>query len=197
MTVAWRASAPQASAPDAEAVERLLTEFRRAADHVPAYRTLLAECGVRADDVRDLGSFTALCPILSKVNTFDRFPLPQLSVGGELRDVAEVLTSSGHGGRFSFGVITRAEAAASASFVDAALDAAFGIKSKTTLAINCLPMGVGVSSHCMTLATTSVREDMAVSLVKTFGSGYEQIVLIADPLFVKRLIDHAAEQAVD
>jgi phenylacetate-CoA ligase len=196
MTPVSQASALQAPAPDT-AVEQLLAEFRRAADHVPAYQTLLAEAGVRADDVRDMGSFAALCPILSKVNTFDRFPLPQLSVGGELRDVGGVLTSSGHGGRFSFGVISRAEAAASAAFVDAALDAAFGVKSKKTLAINCLPMGVGLSSHCMTMATTSVREDMAVSLVKTVGAGYEQIVLISDPLFLKRLIDHAAEQAVD
>ena len=108
-----------------------------------------------------------------------------------------MLTSSGHGGRFSFGVISRAEAASSAAFVDAALDAAFGVKSKKTLAINCLPMGVVVSSHCMTVATTSVREDMAVALVKTFGDGYEQIVLIGDPLFMKRLTDHAVEQGLD
>ncbi len=187
----------ETSLPDATVTERLLAEFHRASQQVPAYRTLLEEAGVRPADVRDVGTFTALCPLLSKVNTFDRFPLPQMSAGGELRDVGEVLTSSGHGGRFSFGVISRAEAAASASFVDAALDAAFGVKSKTTLAINCLPMGVGVPSHCMTVATTSVREDMAVSLVKTFGSGYEQILLIGDPLFLKRLIDHAVEQAVD
>jgi phenylacetate-CoA ligase len=197
MTPVSQASALEASAPDTAVVEQLLAEFRRAADHVPAYRTLLAESGVRAADVRDLATFSTLCPLLSKVNTFDRFSLAQMSVGGELHDVGEVLTSSGHGGRFSFGVISRAEAAASASFVDAALDAAFGVKSKTTLAINCLPMGVGVPSRCMTVATTSVREDMAVSLVKTFGGGYEQIVLISDPLFLKRLIDHAAEQAVD
>ena len=81
--------------------------------------------------------------------------------------------------------------------MDAALDAAFQVRTRKTLAINCLPMGVVVSSQCMTVATTSVREDMAVSLVKTFGGGYDQIVLIGDPLFMKRLTDHAAEQALD
>jgi phenylacetate-CoA ligase len=177
--------------------ERLLAEFRRAADRVPAYQTLLAEAGVRAIDINDVWAFSALCPLLSKANTFDRFALPMLCDGGQLRDVAEVLTSSGHGGRFSFGVISRAEAASSGAFVDAALDTAFQVRTRKTLAINCLPMGVGVSSECMTVATTSVREDMAASLVKTFGGGYEQIVLIGDPLFLKRLTDHAAEQAVD
>ena len=187
----------RATVSDPAVTERLLDEFQRAAAQVPAYRTLLAESGVRAIDVRDSWSFLALCPLLSKVNTFDRFPLRDLCVGGALTDVGQLLTSSGHGGRFSFGVISRAEAAASGGFVDAALDPPFEVRSRTTLAINCLPMGVTVSSQCMTVATTSVREDMAVALVKTAGTGYEQIVLIGDPLFLKRLTDHAAEQALD
>jgi phenylacetate-CoA ligase len=185
------------SAIDTALAGQLLAEFRRAAVQVPAYQVLLDEHGVRADAVLDVQTFSSVCPLLSKANTFDRFPLAQLSVGGRLQDVAEVLTSSGHGGRFSFGVISRAEAASSGAFVDAALDAAFGVKSKKTLAVNCLPMGVVVSSRCMTIATTSVREDMAVALVKTFGHGYEQIVLIGDPLFLKRLTDHAIEQGLD
>ena len=183
---------------DATAADLLLAEFRRAATQVPAYRVLLDEHGVRAADVRDvrdvLGASARCSPRPTRSTAF---PLSQLSVGGRLQDVGEVLTSSGHGGRFSFGVISRAEAASSAAFVDAALDAAFAVKSKTTLAINCLPMGVVVSSRCMTVATTSVREDMAVALVKTFGDGYDQIVLIGDPLFMKRLTDHAIEQGLD
>jgi phenylacetate-CoA ligase len=182
---------------DPSVAERLLPEFHRAAEHVPAYRTLLEESGVRAIDIRDIWSFTALCPLLSKRNTFDRFSIADLCAGGELRDAAEVLTSSGHGGRFSFGVISRAEAASGGAFVDAALDPPFQVRSRKTLAINCLPMGVVVSSQIMTVATTSVREDMAVALVKTFGAGYEQILLIGDPLFMKRLMDYGAERAVD
>ena len=182
---------------DTTAAGLLLAEFRRAAVQVPAYQVLLDEHGVRADAVLDVQTFSNVCPLLSKANTFDRFPLAQLSVGGRLQDVAEVLTSSGHGGRFSFGVISRAEAASSGAFVDDALDAAFGVKSKKTLAVNCLPMGVVVSSRCMTIATTSVREDMAVAIVKTLGHSYEQIVLIGDPMFMKRLTDHAIEQGLD
>jgi phenylacetate-CoA ligase len=58
-------------------------------------------------------------------------------------------------------------------------------------------MGVIVSSHIMTVATTSVREDMAVALLHTFGHHYDQIVLVADPLFMKRLIDYAGEHGLD
>ena len=161
----------------AETEARLLTEFRRAAADVPAYRILLEENGVRADDVRDLTSFSRLCPLLSKRNTFDRFPLAQLSVGGTLGDIADVLTSSGHGGRFSFGVISKTQVSTNADLMDRAFDDAFSVKARKTLTINCLPMGVVFSSHCMTVATTSVREYMALALVATFGHHYEQIVL--------------------
>jgi len=51
----------------------------------------------RRDDSR-------LCPVTSKVTTFDGFAPDQLCVPGGLRNLASVLTSSGHGGRFSFGV---------------------------------------------------------------------------------------------
>jgi phenylacetate-CoA ligase len=180
-----------------ETETRLLTEFRRAAADVPAYRALLDEHGVRAELVKDRTSFVRLCPLLSKSNTFDRFPLEALSIGGTLRDVADVLTSSGHGGRFSFGVISRKQVSANAELMDRAFDDAFRVKSRKTLTVNCLPMGVVFSSHCMTVATTSVREDMAVALVETFGRHYEQIVLCGDPLFMKRFTDYARERGVD
>jgi len=180
-----------------ETEARVLSEFRRAATDVPAYRTLLQEQGVRAADVRDLAAFSRLCPLLSKRNTFDRFRLQEMSVGGRLADLADVLTSSGHGGRFSFGVVTRQQAAASTDFLDRALDDAFGIAARKTLAINCLPMGVVFASNLMTVATTSVREDMAVALLEAFGDQYEQLLLVGDPLFMKRFTDHARERGID
>jgi phenylacetate-CoA ligase len=186
---------PPVFGPDTDV--RLLNEFRRAAGCVPAYGTLLEEHGVPIGDVRDLASFSRLCPLLSKGNTFKRFPLEKLSVGGALVALADVLTSSGHGGQFSFGVMSRDQALASARFTDHAFDAAFSITTRKTLTINCLPMGVIVSSHIMTVATTSVREDMAVALIETFGHHYDQIVLVADPLFMKRLTDHAAARRLD
>jgi phenylacetate-CoA ligase len=82
-------------------------------------------------------------------------------------------------------------------FLDDAFDQAFEVKRRPTLAINCLPMGVGFSSRVMTLATTSVREDMVVGLVQAFGSYYDQLLLVTDPLFLKRLTDHAAQVGLD
>ena len=177
--------------------ERLLAAFQRAASSVPAYRRLLEEGGVDPSAIVDGDSFRSRCPILTKSNTFDRFPIDQLCVAGTMTDLADVLTSSGHGGRFSFGLSTRGQQAESATLIDQALDEAFQVKTRRTLAINCLPMGVTFSSKAMTVATTSVREDMAVALVKTFGEHYDQVLIVSDPLFVRRLLDYADEQSVE
>lgn len=182
-------------APGAEG--RLLRAFRRAATTVPAYRVLLDEHGAVPGEIVDAASFSRLCPLTSKDNTFNRFELDQICVTGGLRNLAGVLTSSGQGGRFSFGLSTRDQAAAGADFIDDALDAAFQVRSRSTLAINCLPMGVGFSSHVMTVATISVREDMALGLVRAFGNHYDQILLVGDPLFLKNLTDRARHDGVD
>jgi phenylacetate-CoA ligase len=178
-------------------VERLQSAFQRAASSVPAYRRLLAEHGVDPASVVDVETFAARCPILTKANTFDRFPIDELCPEGALADLADVLTSSGHGGRFSFGLSTRRQHAEAPAMIDDALDEAFEISKRRTLVINCLPMGVGLSSATATVATTSVREDMAIALVTTFGHHYEQIVIVTDPLFVRRLLDYARDRGVD
>ena len=94
-----------------------------------------------AGHVVNLESFSVLCPILSKSNTFQRFDLAELSANGNLGDVADVLTSSGHGGVFSFGVISRMQAAAERAILDRALTP-LRHRLRRTLTINCLPMGV-------------------------------------------------------
>lgn len=177
--------------------ERLLTAFRRATADMPWYRTLLHEHGARVDQVVDAASFAAHAPILHKRNTFDRFALDELAATTTVGDIESVLTSSGHGGRFSFGLNARGHAQAAARFIDDALDAAFQIRSRSTLTINCLPMGVGFQSERTTVATTSVREDMAIALVEAFGKYYDQILIVADPLFMKRLTDYAARRGTD
>ncbi len=182
---------------DAAVQAGLLDTFRTVAATMPWYRTLLAEQGVTADDIRDAADFSRHCPLLTKRNTFDRFTLAELAATTALPQLASVLTSSGHGGRFSFGLNTREQEQAGADAIDFALDDAFDVAARPTLALNCLPMGVTFGSRCMTVATTSVREDMAVALVEAFGDAYQQVLIVADPLFLKRLIDYARGRGLD
>ena len=179
------------------AVDRLLIAFQRASTRVPAYRQLLREHGVEPEAIVDCDTFTARCPILTKANTFDRFSIDQLCAEGTIAQLAEVLTSSGHGGRFSFGLSTRQQCADEPAMIDDVFDEAFAIRRRRTLVINCLPMGVVFTIGSATLATTSVREDMVIALLTTLGPLYDQVIIVTDPLFIRRVLDYAQERGVD
>lgn len=177
--------------------QRVLRAFRRAASRVPAYMEILAEHGVDPRDIRSIAEFQSLCPTLNKNNTFARFSLEALCVASALDNLAGVMTSSGHGARFGYGLSTRAQAQHTSDAIDLGLEYAFQVDSIKTLLINCLPMGVRFSSNSVAVAETSVREDMAVALATEFGSFFGQIIFVGDPLFLKLLTDYARDHGVN
>jgi phenylacetate-CoA ligase len=177
--------------------KRVLVAFRRAAAKVPAYKSTLASHGIKPDDIRSIEAFQSLCPVLNKGNTFAQYPLNELCHVNGMENLAGVLTSSGHGARFGYGLSTRLQAKYACDAIDLGLEYAFQIDSNKTLLINCLPMGVRFSSNTVTVAETSVREDMAVALATEFGHFYDQIIFVGDPLFLKLVTDYAREKNVD
>lgn len=177
--------------------QRVVTSFQRAASHIPAYQTLLNEHGVTPSQIRTVADFVTHCPILKKDNTFARFPLEQLCMPGTLHHLANIVTSSGQGGRFAFGLNDRRQTRRAIDLIDLGLEYAFQVSRKRTLLINCLPMGVGFLSNTVTIAETSVREDMVVAVATQLGPAYEQIILLGDPLFLKRLTEFAEERKID
>ena len=177
--------------------QNVLRAFRRASTHVPAYTEILNEHGVNPRDIRTIADFCRLCPTLNKNNTFARFSLDKLSMPSALDNLAGVLTSSGHGDRFGYGLSTRAQTRHATDAIDLGLEYAFQVDSRKTLLINCLPMGVRFSSNSVCVAETSVREDMAVALATEFGRFFEQIIFVADPLFLKLLTDYARDKGID
>src|SRR3546814_2267663 len=118
----------------------LFRSFRRAAAKIPAYKAILASLGVNPEDVRSIKAFQALCPILNKGNTFAQFPLNELCHPTALDNLAGVLTSSGHGARFGYGLTTRLQAKYAGDAIDLGLEYAFQVDSNKTLLINCLPI---------------------------------------------------------
>lgn len=177
--------------------KRALAAFQRAAAKVPAYRATLAAHGVKPEDIRSIDAFQSLCPVLSKTNTFAQYPLSELCHPAGLDNLAGVLTSSGHGARFAYGLSTRVQAKYAADAIDLGLEYAFQVDSRKTLLINCLPMGVRFSSNSVTVAETSVREDMAVALATEFGRFFDQIIFVGDPLFLKLVTDYSRARNID
>lgn len=176
--------------------DRALEAFHRAAASVPAYRTLLREAKIVAEELKSRADFLTL-PILDKASTFQRFPIEELCRDGELGRLGSVLTSSGHSGIFAYGLNDAETLPAFSVWIDDLLDLLFEVRSKRTLLINCLPMGVKVPTQACTLAETSVRPDMAVSLVKSLGRHFAQIILVGEAAFLKHVLESGQQSGVD
>jgi len=175
----------------------VIEAFNRAAAKVPAYGQILREAGVSIQSVRSLDDFRRLVPVIDKQATFGRFPVAELCVDGQLPPLAGVLTSSGHSGRFAFGLYDLPGAETEADRLDAALDALFAVRSRRTLLVNCLPMGVKVLTRACTLAETSVRADMVTALVAQFARHYGQIILVGETAFIKHVLELGEGQGID
>lgn len=175
-----------------------LAAFVRARDTVPAYATLLSEAwaGGRRD-ISDMAAFSRDVPIIDKHQTFGRFTVKELCSGGSLDGVRSVLTSSGHSGVFSFGVNSEDNLRNSAHAIDLGLQYMFDVDNRHTLLINALPMGVKVHTTATTLAETSVRDDMVHAVIAAYGIEFEQIILIGEGSFVKKIIEDGAEAGTD
>lgn len=176
--------------------DQALAAFHRAAASVPAYRTILQEAGIEAGKIQHVADFSTL-PILDKAGTFQRFPIEELCRDGEVGRLGSVLTSSGHSGIFAFGLNDAATLPAMSGWIDDLLDLLFAVRSKRTLLINCLPMGVKVPTQACTLAETSVRPDMTVALVKSLGRHFSQIILVGEAAFIKHVLELGRQSEVD
>lgn len=175
----------------------VLAAFRDAAEHVPAYRALLAEAGVDPRGIRDLDDFRDRVPVIDKQATFGRFSVAQLCRGGRLGRPSGVLTSSGHSGQFAFGLWNDDSTTDELDRADDGLDMLFQVRTKPTLLINSLPMGVKVFTRVCTLGETSVRPDMVIALVRELGPHYEQIILVGETAFVKHVLELGESQGID
>jgi phenylacetate-CoA ligase len=176
----------------------LLKVFRQYASSVPAYTKLLKEKGVKPESITSVDAFKRLVPIIDKYDTFIKYEnqISNLCVDGELGDVVSVLSSSGYSGRFSYGLISREEDKAGRNMLDLYLDQRFQIEKRRTMLINCLPMGVKVASERTVVGDVSVRPDMAIALVRSFGKDFDQIIMIGENTFMKCMVELGLEKGI-
>ncbi len=184
--------------------QKMLAQSRRramgmiplAAQHSAAYRVLLQEHGCGHTPA---GSVEwAQLPVLTKQNTFGRFALNELARDVPAQELADVLTSSGRGGRsFGFRLTARDQHEEGWFDIDLGLQDVFDVDRRSTLLVNCLPMGVVFRSKAVAVANVSVRQDMACSILRDVGPKFQQTVLCTDPLFIRALLEEAEVAGVD
>ncbi|WP_137936285.1 hypothetical protein [Chitinivorax sp. B] len=171
-----------------------IAAFNRALKCVPAFAKLLQQHGQPTSPIDSIDAFLSRAPLLNKHNTFGQFPIHELCVDGHLEGVRSLLTSSGHSGVFSFGVNTATNLDNSSKSIDAGLQYLFNIDELSTLVINALPMGVKVHTRSTVLAETSVRDDMVYALIQRFAGEFDQVVMIGEGSFLKRIIEDGRDQ---
>lgn len=110
--------------------------------------------------------------------------MPRRNLGSPLA----VLTSSGHSGRFAFGIYHGRRAEDESQTIDDGLDRFFGIYRRTTLLVNCLPIGVKVPTRRCILAGGVSGQALAglpVLLIRGRGDGVRAAQVTVYPERIK------------
>lgn len=174
----------------------MVEAFQSAAAEVPAYKDLLQKRGVDIAQVTDIAALRRMVPLIDKTSIFQPYEIADLCRHGSLADIKGILPSSGHSGVFAFSVNTVKNVQNTARMVDLALEYCLNIFGKSTLLVNTYPMGVNVHTS-LPVANTGVNIDIALAIVRKFASAYEQLVVVGQPLFLKRLVEDGLHQGVD
>jgi phenylacetate-CoA ligase len=174
----------------------VLAAFQSAAAEVPAYRDLLAHRGVDPAGITDIAAFRARVPLTDKATMFRAYPLHQLFRGGSLDGIKSFVPSSGLSGAFAFSGDTAEGFQLAAKGADLALEHTLGFSKRRALLINTYPMGLQVPTS-MAVANTGVNADVAIAMIQACAPYFEQLIVISQPLFAKKLFEDGAEQGVD
>lgn len=185
MTALRKAGRPRedAATPPVTGPDAAYAAFRRTLAASAGYRRLISDMGICAEAIETLDQV----PFLDKRAVFSQ-DIDSWLTGGRLEDAAELLTSSGQSGSFSIGISSKAELAAQQEMADAMLSAA-GAGTRSTLLLNCLPMGISVPTTLATVATPSVHMEMALEIYRRLAPRFSQAVLLAEPVFMKEFAE--------
>ncbi|RJQ55473.1 MAG: hypothetical protein C4526_03490 [Nitrospiraceae bacterium] len=153
----------------------------------PAYRKFVENKGIDPKTVNDLSEL----PVVDKqfiASAIHMIPLFR---------VRNIIPSSGStGDDFSFGLFGDTDLKKASYTVDAILKNRFHSAYKKTLLINMLPGAISLQSSTASVASIGVRADTAVSVIKSLGSCFDQLILVGEPLFMKKVIELGVKESI-
>jgi phenylacetate-CoA ligase len=173
----------------------LIEAFRSAAADVPAYQSELANRGVDVAKVTDLASFLGTAPFIDK-SLFGRYQVNELCRRGSLKEVKFCIPSSGSSGVFGFNVETYENVQGGTTMADLAFEYCLRVSERPAFLINAYPMGLQVPTT-LPCANTGVNADVALALIKAFARHYEQLIIVSQPAFAKKLIEDGVDAGLD
>jgi phenylacetate-CoA ligase len=175
--------------------KKLIPAFIKAYRESPAYRQLITDTGLNPESVKSVADFSRMVPVTRKNNYYGKYDFQELT-GNNSRKVKLAMTSSGYSGTFAYGFTSGKVLKTGRLGVDTTLDYWFDISHRKTFLINCAPMGVHVETS-LPLAETSVRSDMAVSLLQKVSPWFDQTILVGDPNFIKKIAEEGVREKIN
>lgn len=179
--------------------KKVLSAFKSAARDIPLYRQILKQHNIDAEKIFDIYEFRRIVPVLDKDKLFSSYRghVEKLCVEDYLLQAREIVSSSGHSGKFSFGINSMSLRRQSGELTDVMLDYMFNISANRTLLINALPMGIRINCDYLVTADCGPRMDTVVSLLSEFCAKFKQVIIIGDNNFIKNMLEEAIETGVD
>ena len=188
--------------------DRALDVFHRAAAHIPAYRTFLADNGIDPGVIRTPEDFAILPPV-TKAGYLRRFPRRTLLWDSEVQNAETWSTSSGSSGVPYYWPRAGKSLGHAVDLYDRIFRAGFGSHRRSTLLVVGFAMGMWIGGtysyqavsglrargHKLSVITPGIDRDSVRACIAELGPDYEQVVLAGYPPFVQDVLD-GAEPAV-
>ena len=153
----------------------------------PAYEKFLENRGIHPLKIKKISDL----PIVDK--QFISSAIHSLP----LCKVKNIIPSSGStGDNFSFGLFGETDLRRTCRVIDNLLVSRFNTGHKKTLLLNMVPGSISIPSTTVSVASVGVRTDTAISVIKSFGSSFDQMILAGEPLFIKSLIELGVQESV-
>lgn len=190
--------------------KKALALFHTMAERVPAYKDFLKKNKVKHEAVRTIADFQNV-PITDKKNYIEKYPLAQRAWDGDLSTSRIIAASSGTTGEPKFWPRGSFQEFEAAVIHESFYRHLFDIEKYRTLLVIGFPMGVYISGmattlpsfavaekgYDMTLATAGLNKEGILKLLANEAKGYEQVVLIGHPFFVKDVVESGEEYGVN
>ncbi|MBN4001303.1 phenylacetate--CoA ligase family protein [Nostoc sp. LPT] len=179
-----------------------LSLFYDVAANVPAYKAFLAEREINPATIQTLEEFQKL-PAIAKQNYILRYPLADLCRNGQLQECDMIAASSGSSGKPTFWPRFFTDELQIATRFEQIFHDSFYTDTRRTLAVICFTLGTWVggmfTTNCcrylaskgypITVITPGNNKEEILRVVQELGSGFEQVVLLGYPPFLKDVID--------
>jgi phenylacetate-CoA ligase len=187
-----------------------LALFQDVADTVPAYKVFLAQQGINPADVNNF-EVLAKIPLITKENYLQQHSLGNLCRQGKLENCDMIAVSSGSTGKPTFWPRFFADELQIATRFEQIFHDSFYADTRRTLAVICFSLGTWVggmyTTNCcrylaskgypVTVITPGNNKEEIFRVVQELGSGFEQVVLLGYPPFLKDVIDTGITRGVE